>query len=128
MLAIVFGCHKFHDYTYGLTTVFVETGHKPLESILRNPLYTAPAKLQRMIMSIQRYAIQVTYRPSKELLIADALSRTPLTAHADELEFNQYDINILHTLPITETKLKEFQQTTESDSALSDLASTVLHG
>ncbi len=44
-------------------------------------------------------------RPGKELLIADTLSRTSLPDVADELEFRQYDIDILHTLPITEPKL-----------------------
>ena len=35
MLAIVFGCVKFHDYIYGLPNIHVETDHKPLESILK---------------------------------------------------------------------------------------------
>ena len=38
MLAIVFGCNKFHDHIYGLPTVSIETDHKPLESILRKPI------------------------------------------------------------------------------------------
>ena len=29
MLAIVFGCNKFHDYVYGLPNIVVETDHKP---------------------------------------------------------------------------------------------------
>ena len=78
MLAIVFDCQKFHDYIYGLPQVAIETDHKPLETILRKPLHTAPARLQRMIMSIQKYPISVTYRPGKELHIADTLSRAPL--------------------------------------------------
>ena len=45
MLAIVFGCQKFHDYIYGLTNVNIETDHKPLETILRKPLHSAPARL-----------------------------------------------------------------------------------
>ena len=35
MLAIVFGCTRFHDYIYGLKEVQVETDHKLLESILK---------------------------------------------------------------------------------------------
>ena len=101
MLTIVFGCHKFHDYIYGLPHVSIETDHKPYESILRKPIHVAPAHLQRMIMSVQRYAIQVSYKPAKELLVADTLSRSPLPDLADDLEYQVYDINILHTLPIT---------------------------
>ena len=128
MLAIVFGCHKFHDYIYGLPHISVETDHKPLESILRKPIHAAPARLQRMIMSIQRYAIQVSYKPGKELLVADTLSRSPLPDLADELEYQEYDINILHTLPITEAKLEEFKQSTKADPALTDLVHTVQNG
>ena len=119
MLAIVFGCHKFHDYIYGLPHISIETDHKPL---------AAPARLQRMIMSIQRYAIQVSYKPGKELLVADTLSRSPLPDLADELEYQEYDINILHTLPITEAKLEEFKQSTKADPALTDLVHNVQNG
>ena len=126
MLAIVFGCVKFHDYIYGLPNIHVETDHKPLESILKKPLHLAPARLQRMIMSIQKYQITVQYRP--ELLIADTLSRAPLPEPANELEFKQYDINVLHTLPITESKLKQIQDKTKEDKALQDLMVTVHNG
>ena len=46
MLAIVFGCHKFHDYIYELPHISVKTDHKPLESILNKPIHAAPARLQ----------------------------------------------------------------------------------
>ena len=41
LLAIVFGCDKFHDYIYG-RTVTVETDHKPLENIFKKPLHQSP--------------------------------------------------------------------------------------
>ena len=128
MLAIVFGCLKFHDYIYGLPEVDVETDHKPLETILRKPLHAAPARLQRMMMSIQKYSIRVVYRPGKELLIADTLSRAALPDEADELEYQQYDINILRTLPITELKLEEFKVQTKADASLHDLVHTIQIG
>ena len=128
MLAIVFGCQKFHDYVYGLPNVDIETDHKPLETILRKPLHAAPARLQRMMMSIQKYPISVTFKPGKELLIADTLSRASLPDVADELEFRQYDINILHTLPITEPKLEEFKEQTKKDARLQELVHTVQGG
>ena len=128
MLTIVFGCHKFHDYIYGLPHISVKTDHKPLESILSNPIHAAPARLQRMVMSVQRYAIQVSYIPGKELLVADALSRSPLPDLADDLEYQEYNINILHTLPVTEAKLEELKQSTKADPALTDLTHTVQNG
>lgn len=106
----------------------VESDHKPLETILRKPLLTAPARLQRMMMSIQKYPIHVTYKPGKKLMIADTLSRAPLPDTADELDFQKYDINILYTLPITEPKFEELKDQTQRDPGLSDLARTVYQG
>ena len=80
-----------------------------------------------MILSIQKYAVHVSYRPGKEL-IADTLSRSHLTDLADDLEYEQYDINILHTLSISETKVEEFKQSTKGDSTLTDLIKTVQEG
>ncbi len=113
---------------YGIPKVTVETDHKPLETILTKPLHTAPARLQKMIMSIQKHPIHVIYKPGKELLIADTLSRAPLPDKATELEFQQYDINIIHLLPVTEPKLAEIQEQTERDTALRDLHKMIQDG
>lgn len=78
MLAIVYGCTKFHDYIFGMPSVELETDHKPLEMILKKPLHQAPPRLQKMIMMIQKYLITVKYRPGKELVVADTLSRAYL--------------------------------------------------
>ena len=128
MLASVFGCTKFHNYIYGLPNVNIETDHKPLEFILKKPLHQAPARLQRMIMSIQRYSIIVRYRPGKELQVADTLSRSPLPEEACELEFKKYDINSLHSLPISEGRLEEIRLETLADHALQELTTIVKRG
>lgn len=49
MLAIVYGCEKFHHYIYG-RNVTVETNHKPLVTIYNKPLHQATPRLQRMLM------------------------------------------------------------------------------
>ena len=41
LLAILFGCEKFHEYLYG-RKVIVESDHKPLEAITKKPLASAP--------------------------------------------------------------------------------------
>ena len=92
--------------TTALPGIGVETDHKPLECILWKPLHQAPIMLQRMIMSIQKYPITVCYKLGKELLVADALSRSPLPEEASELEFKKYSINILNSLPISDNKVE----------------------
>ena len=76
LLAIMYGCEKFHTYLYG-STFIVETDHKPLEMISLKNLIAAPARLQRMLLRLQQYDMVITYRPGKEMLLADALSQLP---------------------------------------------------
>ena len=42
--------------------------------------YPPPPRLQRMLLQLQRYDVTIRYRPGKEMLLADALSRCPLTS------------------------------------------------
>ena len=74
MLAVEFGCTRFHDYIYRVPNVTVESDHKPLETIFKKLLCQAPLRLQKMIMTIQN-SLNLVYRPGKELVLADTLSR-----------------------------------------------------
>ena len=76
LLAIIYGCEKFHTYLYGRTFI-VETDHKLLEMISLKNLTVAPARLQRMLLHLQQYDLVITYRPGKEMLLVDALSCLP---------------------------------------------------
>ena len=73
-LAIVFGCKKFDHYINGLK-IEVATDHKPLETIIKNPLYKAPKRLQRIMLSLSNFDLDVKYVPGKKIVLADALSR-----------------------------------------------------
>lgn len=77
MLAIVFGCKKFHYYVYEQRRLRVETDHKPLEMIMRKPLHQVPLRLKRVRLTIQRYDIDAQYVPGKHMYVADYLSRNP---------------------------------------------------
>lgn len=58
LLSTVFGCIKFHQYIYG-HKITVETDHKPLVNIFLKPLYKIPQRLQRMMLKIQPYDLNV---------------------------------------------------------------------
>ncbi|PIK48383.1 hypothetical protein BSL78_14743 [Apostichopus japonicus] len=88
MLAIVYGCEKFHQYIYG-KEVLVESDHKPLEAIVRKPLVSAPPRIQRLLMRAQRYNLKVEYKPGKEMYIADTLSRAYLEVDQTHDEFDK---------------------------------------
>ena len=60
MYAILFGREHFHQYIYG-RHITVVTDHKPLESITKKPVAAAPARLQRMMLRIQKYGMTVVH-------------------------------------------------------------------
>ena len=74
-LAIVFGCERFNQYLARREKILVPTDHKPLESIFKKSLLAAPCRLQRMLLRLQRYNLSVSYKPGREMLLADHLSR-----------------------------------------------------
>ena len=55
--------------------VFVDTDHKPLGSIMRESLLSAPKRLQRMLLRFQKFDLEVTYKKGIEMQMADPLSR-----------------------------------------------------
>ena len=51
--------------------------------IHQKSLASAPPRLQRMLLQLQRYDVTIRYRPGKEMLLADALSRCPSRASGE---------------------------------------------
>ena len=75
-LSVVFGLEKFHTYIYG-NHVTVYNNHKPLEMIWKKPIQAAPPRLQRMLLRLQKYYYNIIYKPGKQMVLADRLSRFP---------------------------------------------------
>lgn len=116
MLAIVFGAESFHQYVYG-REVDVQSDHKSLEAIMKKPLSSAPARIQRLLMRLQKYHVNIHYKPGKEMYIADALSRAylPETGATDkELEAQVH--MVISNLPVSIEKLEEFRRETKMTS------------
>jgi len=133
LLAIVFSTERFHQYTYG-RLVIVESDHKPLETILAKLLVSAPKRLQRMILRLQRYDLDVRYKKGSELHLADTLSRHYLklaeatqdrrehvlfarSAFEEGLEVEQDIQEINHSL-VSEHKAELFCVETKNDEVL----------
>ena len=91
LLAVLFACEKLHTYTFGRKTT-VHTDHKPLQNILLKPISLAPARLQRMLLRLSKYDIQVVHVGSKSVLLADTLSR--LVEQGSAREIPGLDISI----------------------------------
>ena len=127
MLAVVFGCTKFHNYIYGVPNVTVESNHKPLEVIFKKPLCQAPLQPQKMILTILRYSISVVYRPGKELVLADTLSRAFLQDD-DELLEEKFEVNALSTTAIPDLQLMQLNKETKRDNQLQKLTTMITNG
>lgn len=118
LLAICFGVQKFHQYVYG-KKFRVETDHKPLITIFKKPLNACPARLQRMLLSLQKYETEVVYKPGKELIVADALSRaTSPKVYHDNLELEEQVCLIAENLMITQERLDQLKNLTNEDETL----------
>ena len=75
LLAIVLACDRFEAYIYGRDHVTIESDHKPLEMIVLKPLSNAPKRLQRMLLQLQKYTLDVKYKKGEHMYLADTLSR-----------------------------------------------------
>lgn len=128
LLAVVFGMEKFHQYTYG-RKVNVQSDHRPLESIMKKPLHAAPKRLQRMMLRLQIYDVDLKWRPGKDMHLADFLSRAPLNqTKLTPIEEQIEHINMVQYLPIAEPRLRDIQNHTEKDETLQALKRIIIHG
>ena len=109
LLAVLFACEKLHTYTFGRKTT-VHTDHKPLHNILLKPISLAPARLQRMLLRLSQYDIQVVYVGSKSVL-ADTLSRVVEQGSAREIP--GLEISIAQVLKVEPTRLESLQEDTK---------------
>ncbi len=127
LVGIVFGCKRFHEYIHG-KTVQVETDHKPLVSIFKKNISQLTPRVQKMILQLKRYDLEVTYKPGAELYIADTLSRAYLEECPDDLFDEVLDVNMVSSLPISERKIQEFKAATNESPSLIKLKHVVLNG
>ena len=113
LLAVLFACSKFDFYIYGKPNINIQSDHKPLEVLTTKPINEITTRLQRMMMSLQRYDIKVKYTPGKTMYIADTLSRAP----EDNADINTIEEEIdLSTLAISPDRLKRIQEATINDN------------
>lgn len=135
-MAIVFACEKFDQYLHGRDLINVETDHKPLIPIFKKPLLSAPKRLQRMLLRLQKYILNVTYCPGKQIYIADMLSRAYLPEEfLEEGHFSvsqlQSEIESIHHAEHVRMKVSSHQQikkASQTDQTLQVLMNTVLKG
>ena len=128
LLAIVFACEKFDQYVYGREKVHVQSDHKPLEVIFRKPLVTAPKILQRMLLRLQRYSLDVKYTRGSEVYIADTLSRAYIPSEPSVHAVALAKMDMTEGLSVSPRRLEELRSATASDCALQKLMQVTKKG
>ena len=130
LLAVVFTLERLNYYTAGYR-VKVETDHKPLMSIWKKSIASTSTRVQRLLLRLLQYDIDIQYLPDKRNIIADVLSRVlPLPPKAVDIKAincivkNELSVNI----PASKTKMEEFQDLTYRDITLQELAKIVHKG
>ena len=141
LLSVVFGVEKFSEYLYGRHFV-VETDHKPLEFIVRKSLLSSPKRLQRMLLRLQKYDLEVVYKRGREMYMTDTLSRAFLENKTTQkhnvqdvmnisrsrTEQETEEIDMVSYLPLRDSTIQDIQKHTETDPDLQALAMIIKDG
>ena len=127
-LAIVFALERLNHYTFG-RTVTVQSDHQPLQSIWKKSVVSASPRLQRLLLRLAHYNLNIEFLRGKENVIADALSRVcPLQSSNSKTKDSNIDVipvhHIMQTALVSKTRLQELRLATQSDPTLSSLAKT----
>ena len=96
-------------------------------------IVSASSRLQRLLLGLAHYDINIEFLWGKENVIADALSRVcPLHSNNSRIrDSNIYVIPIHHitwSAPVSKARLQELRPATQSDPTLHSLTKTVHDG
>ena len=129
LLAVGWSLERFNHYVFGKQVV-IETDHKPLESIWKKSIPSASPRLQRLLLKMAKYNVEMRYIQGKTNVIADALSRV---CHMESPNEDQgvplLEVNaITSTLPASPAKLEKIRNYTSQDIVLSHLKDVIHQG
>ena len=91
------------------------------------PLASAPKRLQRLLLRLQQYDVDLRYKPGSEMYLADTLSiaflKSTIQSKAEE---EAETIHATDFVPISEPQLREIQAETAQDDTLQQLKKTII--
>ncbi|UYV79867.1 K02A2.6-like [Cordylochernes scorpioides] len=123
-LAITWACKKFKQYIQGLV-ITLETDHKPLVPIFTSKnIDDLTPRIQRLRLRIMRYSYKIVHSPGKNLIVADALSRSPrMNVGTQELEEElcAYVQQVVSFMPISDVRVKEIKESQDKDQVIQNI-------
>ena len=121
-LAAIWACEKFERYLIGLPNFKLQTDHKPLVPLLNSKdLQDAPIRCQRMLIRFMRFNVTAEYTPGKDLVVADALSRSPINVESNselQEEIGAYVGSITSSWPISDQRLNDVVNESQKDDVI----------
>ena len=104
-LAVVYASEKFNQFVYG-HRFLVESDHKPLQSIFKHNINKAPPRIQRLLLHLQKYDIDLIFSHGNSIPVSDALSQAYLPNTEEDDKSLEYQIHLLvSNLLISKPKL-----------------------
>ena len=132
LLAIVFALERLNHYTFG-RTITVQSNHQPLQSIWKKSIVSGSPRLQRLLLRLAHYDLNIEFLRGKENMVAVALSRVcPLQSRDSKTKDSNIDVipvhHITQTAPVSKTRLQDLSLATQSDPKLCSLTKTIHEG
>lgn len=121
LLATLFAVKRFKYYLWGRDTICVETDHRPLLGLFNKPISTLSPRLAQMRLELLSYPVRLDlkYKPGKDMIIADVLSRT-CAAGTDEHDDLGADplLQVCQLIMRSDEAMGRFQKATACDEQL----------
>ncbi|UYV76843.1 K02A2.6-like [Cordylochernes scorpioides] len=123
-LAITWACEKFKQYIQGLV-ITLETDHKPLvPNFTSKNIDDLTPRIQRLRLRIMRYSYKIVNTPGKNLIVTDALSRSPrmkVGTRELEEELCAYVQQVVSFMPISDVRVKEIKKSQDKDQVIQNI-------
>ncbi|PFX19142.1 Retrovirus-related Pol polyprotein from transposon 17.6 [Stylophora pistillata] len=130
LLSVVFALERFHHYVYGYTAT-VQTDHKPLVSVWKKSIVCNSPRLQRLLLRLSQYDVNIECLKGKDNVVADALSRVSPQPTTKEGEDEEYFIPVhmlTEEIPADSTRVGHFRRATAEDTISGLLMQLVANG
>ena len=126
----MFACDRFEAYIYGRDHVTIESDHKPLEMIVLKPLSSAHKRLQRMLLQLQKYTLNVKYKKGENILyLTNTLSRAYIPdVNVCDFVHELEELDHRESLHVSQERWQHINHASEHDIVYRELRASIQNG